>query len=716
MRSLKISLLFFFLSISISAQNFWQQTNGPYGAFALALACDSMGIIYTGTMTQGLYKSNDGGNSWIGIGLEGKSVNSVLVLSSQIIFTTTDEGLYQTDNGGNTWSLNNISYSANTLCKTQSGAILLGTNQEIYRSTDIGITWQNTTGNIPNVKVTSISIDSVGYLFAAAGNTGILVSNDDGISWIQSNTGLPGNDHPVKVVFAKDDINIFAYIATPTNYISTLAGVYNSTNHGVSWNQKSYLIPISEFAISPEGFLLAGVYTDYSGYNPFNNGIYYSTNLGSSWSQFPNQNSFNVRAILTTSEGYIISGNYYSGIFISNDNGNSWVEKNTGINNSDITDVYSTTTGTIFCSRFSLDYSHGGVYRSLDEGNSWEKLNTGTNNPNARAFFEDTQGNIYVGDKDLYRSSDNGENWQVVQSGWSLFYCFAQSPNGTIFAGTSSSGIFRSTNNGLTWSTSNIGLTSLTIFTLTVTDSETILAGSFEGDIFRSTNNGSSWETINTLHNSTVLSLYTATNNITFAGLNADFYNSMLKSSDDGLSWEPVVSFPVLGKIVGINQNSIGDIFAASQYDGVYQSHDNGNSWLLLSNEGITNLRIQTMNISVDGYIYVGTWRGSLFKSIHSTTDVEHKNYLPNDISIKQNFPNPFNPSTRIKYAIDGRRFVTLKVYDILGNEIATLINEEKSAGHYEVKFNGNGLPSGVYFYELKAGSFIQTKKMVLLK
>ena len=84
--------------------------------------------------------------------------------------------------------------------------------------------------------------------------------------------------------------------------------------------------------------------------------------------------------------------------------------------------------------------------------------------------------------------------------------------------------------------------------------------------------------------------------------------------------------------------------------------------------------------------------------------------------SLSQNYPNPFNPLTSIHYAIGKRQFVTLKVYDILGNEIATLVNDEKSAGNYEVNFNASNIPSGVYFYRLQAGSFAQTNKMILLK
>ncbi len=89
---------------------------------------------------------------------------------------------------------------------------------------------------------------------------------------------------------------------------------------------------------------------------------------------------------------------------------------------------------------------------------------------------------------------------------------------------------------------------------------------------------------------------------------------------------------------------------------------------------------------------------------------------LPADYSLAQNYPNPFNPTTSIQYAVASLQFVSLKIYDVLGSEIATLVNEEKPAGNYDVEFNASSLPSGVYFYKLQAGSFVETKKMVLLK
>ena len=99
-----------------------------------------------------------------------------------------------------------------------------------------------------------------------------------------------------------------------------------------------------------------------------------------------------------------------------------------------------------------------------------------------------------------------------------------------------------------------------------------------------------------------------------------------------------------------------------------------------------------------------------------STTEIVEIKLSALDYELSQNFPNPFNPSTTIKYSIPQTSKVVIKVFDVLGNEIKTLVNEEKSAGEYEVEFNGAGLPSGIYFYQLKAGEFSKTKKMILLK
>ncbi|GAB6283000.1 MAG: hypothetical protein STSR0008_17540 [Ignavibacterium sp.] len=97
-------------------------------------------------------------------------------------------------------------------------------------------------------------------------------------------------------------------------------------------------------------------------------------------------------------------------------------------------------------------------------------------------------------------------------------------------------------------------------------------------------------------------------------------------------------------------------------------------------------------------------------------TDVTDENNLPKEYSLSQNYPNPFNPTTTLSFAISQQSFVSLKVYDVLGKEVATLVNEEKPAGTYKVTFDAGKLSSGVYFYKLQTGNFVETKKMILLR
>ncbi len=111
-------------------------------------------------------------------------------------------------------------------------------------------------------------------------------------------------------------------------------------------------------------------------------------------------------------------------------------------------------------------------------------------------------------------------------------------------------------------------------------------------------------------------------------------------------------------------------------------------------------------------------------KSIYQTKQFIINYTTPTEYKLEQNYPNPFNPSTKIRYSIpnvtlrqaQGDNMTTLKVYDILGNEVKTLVNEQKAAGYYEVEFNASQFASGVYVYRLQSGSFVSTKKMMVLK
>jgi len=101
---------------------------------------------------------------------------------------------------------------------------------------------------------------------------------------------------------------------------------------------------------------------------------------------------------------------------------------------------------------------------------------------------------------------------------------------------------------------------------------------------------------------------------------------------------------------------------------------------------------------------------------VQNPVSVNDEKLMADKFELMQNFPNPFNPSTNIKFRISDHGFVTLKVFNILGDEVASLVNEEKSAGAYNINFDATGLSSGLYLYKLQSGSFVETKKMILIK
>jgi hypothetical protein len=199
-------------------------------------------------------------------------------------------------------------------------------------------------------------------------------------------------------------------------------------------------------------------------------------------------------------------------------------------------------------------------------------------------------------------------------------------------------------------------------------------------------------------------------------------------STDTCNSWTQVSSLiPTSGLSIETGGTLIG-----TDSLGVFLFNDDGDS-LGSRNDGLTNLNIHSLTIDNNNYVYAGTdngvWRRPLLEI--TSVDEEQIDEIPTEFLLSQNFPNPFNPSTKIKYQIPaslnpskGGTLVTLKVYDVLGNEIETLVNQEKPAGTYELTWSAAKLPSGVYFYQLKAvdpesssgQGFVETKKMLLLK
>ena len=356
----------------------------------------------------------------------------------------------------------------------------------------------------------------------------------------------------------------------------------------------------------------------------------------------------------------------------------------------------------------------------------WTQTNNGISGGSTMAFAISGT-DIFVGNLGggVFLSTDNGTSWTEVNNGLTDTGILSLVVSGTnIFAGTYS-GVFLSTNNGTSWTQVNNGLTNLAVNTLIVSGTN-IFAGTW-GGVCITTDNGTNWTQINNGLGYRSVYTFAISGSSIFAGA-----NGVYTTTDNGTNWTQINNGLTGTSVMALTVSST-NIFAGSWGDGVFLSTDNGTSWTEVNN-GLTDTYIGSFGV-LSTNIFVGTrnsgvWRRPLSEMI---TSAEPISGMPSDFSLEQNYPNPFNPGTKIKYSIPtppssspllkGRNevgFVSLKVYDVLGNEIATLVNEYKPAGTYEVEFNSSigsrQLANGVYFYRLQAGDYIQTKKMVLIK
>ncbi len=190
-------------------------------------------------------------------------------------------------------------------------------------------------------------------------------------------------------------------------------------------------------------------------------------------------------------------------------------------------------------------------------------------------------------------------------------------------------------------------------------------------------------------------------------------------SINDGLNWLfkdwSYSSHDDITCLISLESNLIAGTYGG----GIYLSSDYGDSWVIIDDSMPEDYTVSTLTSSgtylLAGTAGAGIWQRPLSQIITDKND--EKEIIPSQYLLFQNYPNPFNPITKIKYMIPRRdashaslQMVTLKVYDLLGREIATLVNEEKPAGEYEVEFNAANLPSGIYFYQLKAGNLRKQK------
>jgi photosystem II stability/assembly factor-like uncharacterized protein len=386
--------------------------------------------------------------------------------------------------------------------------------------------------------------------------------------------------------------------------------------------------------------------------------------------------SIRINCIAINADDVLFIGTWQNGIFRSSDNGDTWNQINSGLPSFNIFALAIDTSEYIF----ATIYGGYGVYRSTDNGESWEPSLSSS----VRRVATNSDGHIFAIGNKIYRSTDHGENWTI--------------PNPDPIPGEF------------------VDATSLLINQ----SNDYIFVGEVDVYAIRSTDNGQTWAIKNSGLIGSVLS-WGFTSNYSFAGNDYGIF----RSPDHGDSW-----FQLMGEaVLSLTVNPVDHIYAGTYYGEIYMSTDNGNTWLQIDN-GFTTSYIQTLCINSDGYLFAGTVNG-LYRTINNGANwtllnipvaIENKfENPPEEFNLKQNYPNPLNPVTIIKYILPKVSDVELIIYNPLGQRIRTLVNQHQPAGIFEVQWDGrdeDGAPvvSGVYIYVLKAGAFSRARKMVLLR
>jgi photosystem II stability/assembly factor-like uncharacterized protein len=376
----------------------------------------------------------------------------------------------------------------------------------------------------------------------------------------------------------------------------------------------------------------------------------------------------------------------------------------------------------------------GLILKTSDKGQSWTEQNTGTFDNIFNIFFLNERLGwaltwLVIPDSASYTgtilltTTNGGNNWQKSKFEKSDHYLktifFLDSLTG--FTSGAPSGMYKTVDGGNRWNLTQIDSNSGFILPLESIKFLNNLTGyacggvrDFAGTVWKTSNGGSLWkativgpEPLNDLY------LNNASKVISVGG-DFEYGSSYVKTTNTGTNW----IYDTLG-VFGVARAidfrtpseawiSIGDKFCVTK--------DTGNTFTSFYTTDSIRLNDLCFTDSLNGWA-VG-YNGAILKYVYSSTGIKNlsDNSNPDKFTLYQNYPNPFNPVTKISYELRIKNYVLLKVYDLLGNEISTLINEQQNEGSYSVNFDGSSLSSGVYFYKLTSGNFEEVKKMLLIK
>jgi len=686
-----------------------------------------------------------------------KTLNDCQIIDANTIFAVGNSGtIIKSTNGGSNWQILNSGTSADlwrvNFLNLNTGYVI-GFNSNFLKTTDAGNSWTKILITGSNY-IKGISFINVNTGVIVGWNSLVAKTTNAGLNWTNILLGLSGEQY-WEDVFCIDENTI---VITSADAISTAGNIFKTTNGGLNWvNQSIGSFPyrtISDihYINSNTGFVsgspvmkttnggtnwtscgFSGVNCKFS-FRDSSSGfcagatesaltVLKTTDFGNTWQTMPST------SIDQQIKGLSISGTGSLGIVVGL---NGLIGKTVDFNNwakisyivtaknlnkiSKLTDSISVIVG---------DY--GEILRTSNAGQIWYKVNGTSPSENYRSlkFINSTTGFagggfFYAVNPSWYYSSriskttNSGLNWSDIyfssENGELISSYFVNENTGYFITSKLGSNIrlFKTSNGGLNWSVlSTGGINENLIGTYFIT-AETGFIWKNTGEARRTSDGGNTWSQFQ--YNISNMQFIDNSTGFLISG-------SMLAfTTDAGLNFTE--RYPNLGNIQSLFFFNENTGYVISEQGAVSYTNNNGLNWnhLGMISSGLKDICFLT---STRGFIVGNT--GTIFSTINGgfSTEISNPlNLIIQDFSLSQNYPNPFNPSTKMNYEIKNSGYVSLIVFDLLGKEVATLVNEKQNAGSYAVDFNSSefSLPSGIYFYTLNAGEFTETKKMILIK
>jgi len=390
-----------------------------------------------------------------------------------------------------------------------------------------------------------------------------------------------------------------------------------------------------------------------------------------------------------------------------------------------------------------------GLFRSSDGGSTWLRIDSTRSDPAYDYCVSINGTSVWVGTYlgYAYRSTDNGSSWSRVlidSTIGSIITSFGFLPNGNILASTGADGMFVSANGGTTWTQAQIAANiGANLFQIINDEKGFLYVATYGSGIYRASPSNLLWNytglagsRINGFTTNPQGGLFAATDagvfrdSVVVDSVGVEKVNDVEKTVyDTTVKWLNVQNSIVtsgdtllhLAFVSAVVASPGGHLIAATIGRGVLHSSDLGVSWQIV-NTGLAGSDFRSLAIDPSGFVYIGSVTGALYKSTQPepVTPIGSSQTVippaPKIYVLEQNYPNPFNPTTNIPFAMPVAGHASIKIFNTLGQVVATLLDQEMSAGHHTVRWDASSVPSGIYFYRFQSGAFSRSGKLVLMK